>query len=692
MSEFDTEQIDRSGDEELTSLEDGTLLDYISGEAVKDTAKEQVRQRIARALFHEYGISVEDMVRDFRMKVDGRRKSLDIAIFEPRAEKTVANLRRIAICDKEPKTGSKGAYKMRDHKQAEKEFGLLYAAMGQEEAEGCRWGLWTNGLDFFFFEREITKFDVRFQPRGDWPMADGTLGSRTVASTAQLRRADRDMLLTAFRRCHNYIHGNEGMPKDAAFWQFLYLIFAKLHDERRPKDQPPRFWAGMFEKQVNSRKQLVDEQFDPEGQTAIRERVTQLVDEVAREYKDTIFRDNPPRITLSDRALAFIVAELAKYDLGRTALDAKGAAYQELVKHNIRGDRGQYFTPRGAVDLMVEMLDPKPHERVLDPACGTGGFLVSTLKRIDRRLHDEAHVPSGEESTDDFLTIQDRLIDFVEHKLFGADFDPFLVRAAQMNVLMASNGQARVFNMNSLEFPAGHLQGVKEAQGKADLGTMDVVMTNPPFGSNIPVADPNILRQFELAHTWERTDERGFRNTGRLQGSVAPEVLFIERCIEWLKPGGRMGIVLPDGILGNPGDEYIRWWVLRHCWVLASVDLPVEVFIVEANVNILTSLLFLRKKSDGELRAEDLGQKTEYPVFMAVAEKVGFDRRGNTLNKRGPDGEELVEDVEHRERIRVNGQSVVRVLRRKDKTLDDDLPLIADAYRSFRAEHAEPGA
>lgn len=692
MNGLAMEEIDQTGDDEVTSLEEGKILDYITGDPVKDTPKEQVRQRIARALFHEYGVSVEDMLPDFKMKVDGKRKKIDIAIFEPDADKTPENLRRVVICDKEPKTGPKGAYKMRDHKQAEKEFGLLYAVMSQEDAEGCRWGLWTNGLDFFFFEKETTKFDVKFHPRGDWPMADGTLGSRTVASDARLRRPDTWKLLTTFKRCHNYIHGNEGMPKDAAFWQFLYLIFAKLHDERRPKDQPPRFWAGMFEKQVGGKKQLVDEQFDPEGQKAIRARVTQLVDEVAKKYKDTVFRDNPPRITLSDRALAFIVGELAKYDLGRTALDAKGAAYQELVKHNIRGDRGQYFTPRGPVDLMVEMLDPKPHERVMDPACGTGGFLVSTLKRIDRWLHDEVNVPSGEESTDDFLSIQDRLIDFVEHNLFGADFDPFLVRAAQMNILMASNGQARVFNMNSLEFPVGHLQGVSEAKGKAALGTMDVVMTNPPFGSNIPVTDPNILRHYELAHTWERTEDGGFRNTGRLQGSVAPEVLFIERCLDWLKPGGRAGIVLPDGILGNPGDEYIRWWLLRHCWVLASVDLPVEVFIVEANVNILTSLLFLKKKTDEEIRAEDLGQKVDYPVFMAVAEKVGFDRRGNTLYKRGPDGEELVEEVEHRERIRVNGHSVVRVLRRKEKTIDDDLPRIADAFRDFRKINPEPGA
>ena len=176
-----------------------------------------------------------------------------------------------------------------------------------------------------------------------------------------------------------------------------------------------------------------------------------------------------------------------------------------------------------------------------------------------------------------------------------------------------------------------------------------------------------------------------------LQSAVAPEVLFIQRAVEWLRPGGRMGIVLPDGILGNPGDEYIRQWILRHCWVLASVDLPVETFIVEANVNILTSLLFLKKKTQTEIQAEDLGKKADYPVFMAVAEKVGFDRRGVPLYKRSPDGEEILEEQVESERIRINGKSVIRTLRRKRKIPDNDLPEIAKAYRAFREKNPEPG-
>lgn len=669
------------------AIEDGKILDYITGKPVPDNDKERVRQRIARALFHEYGISVDDMEPDFKVKVEGSNKKIDIAIFEPGSEHTSENVRRLVVCQKELKLGDKGAYKMRDHEQAAKEFDVLHGAM--TDCVGCKYGLWTNGLEFFFFSTTRTRFDVKFKPIGDWPMGDESLGTRDVVSNAKLRRADPEMLRTAFRRCHNFIHGNEGMPKDAAFWQFLYLIFAKMHDERQPNDAR-RFWAGRFEKTVNGQRQLVDEQFDPEGQKAICKRILPLFADVKKKYS-MVFRGNE-EITLSDRALAFMVSELAKYDFGRTDVDAKGAAYQEIVGTNLRGDRGQYFTPRGAIKLVVSMLDPKPNERVLDPACGTGGFLTATLAHLDYKFKVEAKIEPGAESTEEFLSIQERLGEFVKRNLFGADFDPFLVRAAQMNAVMASNAEARLFNLNSLEFPAGHLPGLPDAKKYAEMGTMDVVMTNPPFGSEIPITDPNILKHFELAHFWERTDDGGFRNTGRLQGSVAPEVLFIERCIDWLKPGGRMGIVLPNGILGNPSDEYIRWWLLRHTWVLASIDLPVEVFIVEANVNILTSLVFMKKKSQREVQADDLGAAKDYPVFMAVAEKVGFDRRGNTLYKRSPDGEEILEEVEEAERIRVGGKLVTRMLRRKKKVLDDDLPRIAAAYHEFRTNNREPGA
>ena len=657
-------------------VRDGFTLDFISGtKEVKETPRELVRQRIARALFHEYGISVEDMAADFPVRVGGRRRRMDIAIFAAGESHTPENIQRVVICRPEPKQNKRGAVKMRDYEQAEQDIAGVKPFF--EEIDGCKYALWTNGLEFFFLRKKATKFQVDAEPIGDWPPVDESVEDRNVLSRARARRADPEMLRTAFRRCHNFIHGNEGMPKDAAFWQFLYLIFCKMHDERTPRDSR-RFWTGP------------KEQFTDAGRKAIRNRIGPLFGEVKQEYK-AIFTGGE-EISLSDRALAFMISELSKYEFSRIDVDAKGAAYQEIVGTNLRGDRGQYFTPRGAIRLVVEILDPKEGERLLDPACGTAGFLVAALAHRMDRLREEERLSAGTETTEEFESLNRRLRRYASKQVFGCDFDPFLIRASQMNMVMAGDGKGHLYHLNSLEFPKGHLDGVKSARRAAGIGSIDVVMTNPPFGSAIPITDVNILRAFDLARVWERAEDGIFRKTPRLQGSVAPEVLFIERCLDWLKPGGRMGIVLPDGILGNPAAEYIRWWILRHAWVLASVDLPVETFIVEANVNILTSLLFLKKKPEGVVNREAIAGAADYPIFMAVAEKVGFDRRGNTLYKRSAEGDEITRDVEQIETIAVGEREVARTLRRRERIPDNDLPEIARRYHAFRREHPEPEA
>ena len=669
---------------EVVSISDDIVLDYITNKEVKDTPKERVRQRIARALFHEYGLSVEDMEPDFPIPVElggkVRRRTVEIAIFQHGQPHELGHLTRVVVCRPEPKNGKRGVTKLRDHEQAKNDLEDLKAFM--TAVSSCRNGLWTDGLDFFFLQKEITRFEVAFEPRADWPLADETQGSYTAASDARLRRADPEMLRTAFRRCHNFIHGNEGMPKDAAFWQFLYLIFAKMHDERADGVKR-RFYA------------LPQEPFNAEGRRAIRARIDPLFAEVRAKYgpesDNPIFRGNE-EITLSDRALGFLVAELARYDLARTDIDAKGVAYQELVGTNLRGDRGQYFTPRGAIALMVDILNPKENERVLDPACGTGGFLRETLKHLLDTWKTEEGTGGEPDSTEDLRSHQERLQRFATKNLFGADFDPFLVRATSMNILMSANTTGNIFHMDSLSFPEGHLPGRDQAKKLIKLGSIDVLMTNPPFGSDIPITDPQILDSFKggVARSWRKIDDKWVSGDGRVN-TVAPEVLFIQRSVEWLREGGRMGIVLPDGLLGNPGDEPTRRWILEHCWVLASVDLPVETFIVEANVNILTSLLFLKKKTNEERIAEGMKGQGDYPIFMAVAEKVGFDRRGNTLYERSPDGEIILTEHEEVERKRIGGENVRRTLKRKVPKVANDLPKIAEAYREFRKKYPEPG-
>jgi len=203
-----------SGNEEPFMSED-TATDYITGHEVKDSPKERVRQRIVRALFHEYGLAVEDMASDFPIPVDvdgkRRRKKVEVAIFEHEKEHTLEHLRRVVVCRPEPKNSKRGVTKLRDHEQAAKDLTELKEFMAA--VPSCQYGLWTNGLDFFFLRKEITRFDTVFEPRADWPLAEESQGSGSVVSDARLRRADPEMLRTAFRRCHNFIHGNEACPR-----------------------------------------------------------------------------------------------------------------------------------------------------------------------------------------------------------------------------------------------------------------------------------------------------------------------------------------------------------------------------------------------------------------------------------------------------------------------------------------------
>jgi len=676
-------------DAAIDSLADDETIDYITGKKVKLKGNEAVRQRIARALFHEYGISVDDMERDFPIQVtiDGRRKvtkKADIAIFAPGAEHTLENLRRVVICKPEPKPG-RTVTKIRTFQQAQKDIEELQTILGTESTPSLQYGMWTNGLEIFYLYKEPTRFGARFEELAYWPKADEEIGSATVASVARLRRrADSEMLRLAFRRCHNYIHGNEGMSKDTAFWQFLYLLFAKMYDERlsRQYNRPPRFYL------------LPSEAASEEGRQAIHKRILDLFDEVKKEYPTFTESDV---ITLSPRALAFIVAELAPYDLSATDMDVKGMAYQELVGTNLRGDRGQYFTPTGAVELVVKILDPKPGEKVLDPACGTGGFLRETLRHILNKWRAEENTEGLPDTEEQLIDHQARLAKYASECLFGADFDRTLVRATTMSILTFAGVEGNVYHMDSLAFPDGHFPDVAKARQTIPVpGSVDIVMTNPPFGTDIKIEEEFILEKYRdgVARSWVRNKETGELEPGAKElTGVSPEVLFVQRAVQWVKPGGRIGIVLPNGLLSNhgPANEAIRRWILDHCWVLASVELPVETFIVEANVNILTTLLFLKKKTEKERMAATLGEQQDYPVFMAIAEKVGYDRRGNKVYKRDPNGKAIVEEHLERERIRIGDKDVVRTFIRKREVIDNDLPLIAEAYHRFRQKYPEPG-
>jgi type I restriction enzyme M protein len=274
-----------------------------------------------------------------------------------------------------------------------------------------------------------------------------------------------------------------------------------------------------------------------------------------------------------------------------------------------------------------------------------------------------------------------------EH-VFGCDMAPPLVIATRLNVLLVAGHPGNIFRLDARTFPDGELEDVARARAFIPDGSMDIVLTNPWFSTRETIKEETILRRYALGKIWTKTDEGHYVDTGMLNtGGVPPEVLFLERAWRWAKPGtGRIGILLPDGLLGNPSDEYVRWWILRHCEVLASVDLPVDPFKVTLKdyriTPALPSLLVLRRRSDEELKHP---AHPHYWVFMAVVHRAGVDARGNQLFQRAPDGEELVFDDQVVERIRVGGEVRWRTILRRQRHIADELPAVAEHYRRFVA-------
>ena len=352
---------------------------------------------------------------------------------------------------------------------------------------------------------------------------------------------------------------------------------------------------------------------------------------------------------------------MQKYSLLSTNIDIKGKAYEEIVGANLRGDRGEFFTPRNVMNMVVKMVNPSVDERILDSSCGTGGFLVNALThviaKVEKDYSKQIGVPKEQWSSDELRVFRERISEVAANNYFGFDINPDLVKATKMNMVMNNDGSGNILCTNSLLHPHEWTEdfkttlaakiGVdkKQIRGPESINFFDIIVTNPPFGSKIPIKDGNILSQYELAHIWDKTPSNHWVMTTKLQSSVPPEILFIERCIQLLKENGRMGIVLPDSILGSPGLGYIREWLIINTRIIASIDLHEDTF--QPRNGTQTSILILQKKTKEQ---KDIEQKTgtysDYQIFMAIIDKVGHDRRGNPLFKKDPYGNDILEEYE----------------------------------------------
>jgi type I restriction enzyme M protein len=409
-----------------------------------------------------------------------------------------------------------------------------------------------------------------------------------------LRDVTRDELLAKFQQCHDTLwEGGKRNPAEA-FDEMSKLMYCKIQDERflTKKGEFYRFQVGTYET------------------------INEVTERIKKIYKDA--QNIDPEVFIepikADNPIIFTVAEILQgISLARTDLDVKGEGYEHFLGGVFRGAMGQYFTPRPIVRFMIDFLEPNIDDFIIDPACGSGGFLIYTLERMRKELFAKL----------DEKDAAYRWQDFALKQVYGIEINSQLARVSMMNMIIHEDGHTNIENDDALDKPDGwKRQKIREYFGKK----FTLLLTNPPFGASVKEKEKSYLVNYELGG---KIKKRNRQNT---------EILFVERCLDFLKPGGRMGIVLPDGILTNSSLQYVRDFINDKAQILGVVSLPQTAFKRPASKGsgdtgsgVKASLLFLRRKKDGEKLLKD------YSIFMAISEHIGYDATGRPDKDEFPD-------------------------------------------------------
>lgn len=665
--------------ETILIIPEGKVRDYVDGTIRNDTPEEYVRQTVEKRLVNEHKYVKERIAVEYPVQMGSGKKRADIVVFpdgvSEEQKKDQQNISIIIECKKEAV------------KPSDKDNGLDQLKTYMSACNNCEWGMWTNGLHKTVYKKSVDeKGHFVFDEYNDIPSADGTTDENERPNRNTLKKAFDDNLLFTFRTCHNIIYINEGLQKQPAFFEFLKVIFCKIHDERNLLE-PVQFYTTSKERNYQ------------DGQASVYNRISKIFEEVKK--KNAQIFDENDTIKLTPRTLTFLVAELQKYALLNTNIDIKGKAYEEIVGANLRGDRGEFFTPRNVMKMAVDMINPKDNERVLDSSCGTGGFVVTAMNKVIERLKERFEELYGEKASwnnEILKAYNEKISETAKENFFGFDINPDLVKATKMNMVMNNDGSGNIMQMNTLLPPQEWDENTKTHLADAlhinkdkiknhnTISFFDVIVTNPPFGSKIPIRDTQILEQFDLGHIWQKDENGHWHQTPRLQSSVPPEQLFIERILQLLKEGGRTAIVLPDSILGSPGLEYIRYWLIKKTRIVASVDLHADAF--QPHNGTQCSILFLQKKTQKEIDNEEKsGQIIDYSIFMTMVDHIGHDKRGNIIFKRDEKGNVIITEREENVAERDSeGNVVYRKETRQEKGVNDQTVLVADVFAKWKKQ------
>jgi len=418
-----------------------------------------------------------------------------------------------------------------------------------------------------------------------------------------IRPVSKGDLIAAIKKCHQTLWGGGRLSPPAAFGEFCKIIFVKVRDEKAPRKK-----GEPYEFQIRT----------DESAAELATRVKAMYAE-AQEIDPEIFKDP---IKVDDGTLKMCVSHLESINFNATDLDTKGVAFEQFLDGFFKGDFGQYFTPREIIQFAVEMLRPDREDTTLDPACGSGGFLLYALDFVRHRALEFHEFDSKEHYA--------YWHEFAEKRLYGIEINDEISRVAKMNMILHDDGHTNIIGFDALEKMAA-IQAVNQ---RIKPDAVDVVLTNPPFGAIIKEAEKGkaYMKGWELLSvlgkasaaeedTWGQTVKASART------AVKTEILFCERVWQFLKPGtGRAAIVLPDGILTTASLQGVRNWLLRRFQLLAVISLPQESF-QHSGASVKASLVFLRKRRDDEKPTD------REAIFMAAPSNIGYDATGRKTFK-----------------------------------------------------------
>lgn len=608
MSEID-QWID-SQEFQITLDAEGKIIDFLEEDKSRpNTPEERIRQKMGQILHYEFNYPKENIAFEHHINMGREKKRTDIIVYDSPEAKADRDQGKIALIA-ETKAPTE---KVND--------GQLLSYISASSAQG---GFWTNGDSIEFFRKDQASGHVdtyiglpKYQQAWD---AIGKYKKSDLIKPVDLK--------LAFRRCHNAMY-RQGIDSEDVALDMTRVILAKIEDESSLKEECDFHITP-------------EEYYYEKTKEVACARVRKLF-EVVRDKHPGVF-DSNEKITSSDAQLAIVISQLQQYAFLDAPHDVIGTAYETYVASSLKGERGQYFTNRLVVNMMVKMLNPSENDVILDPCCGSGGFILAAMNYIFDQI----------DNSNSKRNVKELLKRNVVCSLFGTDISPKLVKIAKANMLLAKDGHGGIEQANSLDKISKLSASFNEKCGE---GKPSIILTNPPFGSgsDLRIKDGKILEQYSVGRQWNVSDNGEVEYSDALNTSagVAPEILFLEKCLQWLKPGGTLGIVMAKGQLDNREAYALRKYILEHSQILAVVNLHEDTF--EPFCGSKASVIFLEKTNN---------PPADYRIFMAVSNKIGQTSRGVPILKRNAFGKPIVENGIH--------------------VLDEDLSEIADSFEKFK--------